>query len=173
MDDVIKSLTPEQALEVLKRLSEKGGDLGEVVLREAKDLLSETDPDQTAEEVFFALDTIEVQDCWDRSGRSRDGYTSPDEAAVQIIEEELQPFFWIKSSDITSWGCPSRRQPTPWGSFWESIAMSRSPRPEFKDWAGDTPGECAGYVMANWRERHQGTARQEAAYSFLSECCPE
>jgi hypothetical protein len=92
MDDVIKSLTPEQALEVLKRLSEKGGVLAEAVLSEAKHLLNETDPDQTAEEVFFALDTIEVQDCWDRSGRSRDGYTSPDEAAVQIIKEELQPF---------------------------------------------------------------------------------
>jgi hypothetical protein len=27
-----------------------------------------------------------------RSGRSRDGYTSPDEAAAEMIEAELQPF---------------------------------------------------------------------------------
>jgi hypothetical protein len=36
MDDVIKSLTPEQALEIIKRLSGKGGALGEAVLSEAK-----------------------------------------------------------------------------------------------------------------------------------------
>jgi len=49
--------------------------------------------DGTADEVSVVLDSIDVQDCWDRSGSSRDDYTSPDEAAAEIIEEELQPFF--------------------------------------------------------------------------------
>ena len=40
MDDVIKKLTAEQALEVVKRLSEKGGEIGEAVLAEARNLLT-------------------------------------------------------------------------------------------------------------------------------------
>jgi mRNA-degrading endonuclease RelE of RelBE toxin-antitoxin system len=51
-------------------------------------VLTEIDLDETAEEVFLILDSIDVQDCWDRSGGSRDGYTSPDEAAAEIMEEE-------------------------------------------------------------------------------------
>lgn len=90
--DAIKNLTPEQALEVVKRLSGKGGKIQEAVLAEARDVLSEIDLDETADEVFFVLDSIDVQDCWDRAGSSRNGYTSPDEAAVEIMEERLQPF---------------------------------------------------------------------------------
>ena len=93
MDDVIKKLTTEQALEVVKRLAEKGDEIREAVLTEARAALTEIDLDETADEVFFVLDSIDVQDCWDRSGRSRNGYTSPDEAAAEIVEEELEPFF--------------------------------------------------------------------------------
>jgi hypothetical protein len=93
MDEVIKKLTAEQALEVVKRLSEKGRKIREAVLAEAKNLLMAVDADETAEEVFFVLDSIDVQDCWDRSGKSRYGYTEPSEAAVELVEEELQPFY--------------------------------------------------------------------------------
>ena len=74
---LIKKLTAEQALEVVKRLSEKGGEIGEAVLAEVKSLLMGVDVDETADEVFCVLDSIDVQDCWARSGRSRYGYTEP------------------------------------------------------------------------------------------------
>jgi hypothetical protein len=93
MDDVTSKLTPEQALKIVERLRRKGGKLREAVVTEAMNVLTEIDLDGTADEVFVVLDSIDVQDCWDRSGGSRDGYTSPDEAAAEIIEEELQPFF--------------------------------------------------------------------------------
>ncbi len=93
MDDVISKLTPEQALEILARLSRKEGEIRQAVVTEAMNVLTQIDVDETADEVFAALDSLDIQDCWDRSGSSRDGYTSPDEAAVEIIEEELQPFF--------------------------------------------------------------------------------
>ena len=58
MQDVIKKLSAEQVLEVLKRLSGKGGKIQEAVLAEARDVLSEIDVDETADEVFFVLDRI-------------------------------------------------------------------------------------------------------------------
>jgi hypothetical protein len=73
MDDVIKKLTAEQALEVVNRLSEKGGKIREAVLAEARNLLTAVDVNETADDVFSVLDSIDVQDCWDRSGSSRHG----------------------------------------------------------------------------------------------------
>jgi hypothetical protein len=113
MDDVIKKLTEKQAIEVVKRLSEKGGKFREAVLAEAKNLLTAVDVDETADEVFCVLDSIDVQDCWDRSGKSRYGYTEPSEAAVELVEEELQPFT-TKPHDTESWVWPSKKQLTPW-----------------------------------------------------------
>lgn len=70
MDDVIKKLTPEQARAVVLRLTAKPGAIRDAVLAEARHVLSEIDLDEIAEEVFFVLDSIDVQDCWDRAGRS-------------------------------------------------------------------------------------------------------
>jgi hypothetical protein len=61
--------------------------LSDAVVAEAMSVLTEIDVDSIADEVFVALDSIDVQHCWDRSGRSRDGYTSPDEAAAEIVVE--------------------------------------------------------------------------------------
>jgi hypothetical protein len=62
IDDVIKKLTAAQALEVVKRMSEKGGEIREAVLAEATNLLMAVDLDETADEVFCVLDSIDVQD---------------------------------------------------------------------------------------------------------------
>jgi hypothetical protein len=69
------------------------------VVAEAGNVLSEIDLDQTADEEFFVLDSVDVLDCWNRAGRSRDGYTSPEEAAVELVEEQLQPFFDLAGRD--------------------------------------------------------------------------
>ena len=92
MQDPIKKLTPEQALEVVMRLSDRGGRIREDVLAVVWKVLGKIDFDETADNVFFALDSIDVQDCWDKAGGSRDGYTSSDEAALELIDEALRPF---------------------------------------------------------------------------------
>ena len=61
MDDVIKKLTAEQAFEVVKRLSEKGGEIRKAVLAEAKNLLMAVDVDETADEVFCVLNSIDYR----------------------------------------------------------------------------------------------------------------
>lgn len=59
MDEVIKKLTAEQALEVVKRLSEKGGEIRAALLAEARNLLMAVDVDETADEAFCVLDSID------------------------------------------------------------------------------------------------------------------
>jgi len=172
MNDVIKKLTPEQALEVVKRLSEKGGEIGEALLAEARNFLTAVTVKTTADEVFFVLDSIEVQDCWDRSGRSRYGYTEPSEAAVELVEEELQPFY-DQAKRYRELGMAEQETTCCMGVILGIYRYEHEAKAEFRKWCVDVPLECAGYLLDIWRERNQGTAPAEAMDEFIRHRCPK
>ena len=150
---VIIKLTTEQALEVVKRLSEKGGEIREVVLLEVKNLLMAVDEDETADEVFCVLDSIDVQDCWDRSGSSRHGYTEPSEAAVELVEEELQPFY-DQAKRYRELVMAEQETTYSMGVILGIYRYEHEFKSEFRKWCADVPLECAAYVLDTWRERH-------------------
>jgi hypothetical protein len=172
MDDVIKKLTAGQALEVVRRLSEKGGKIREAVLAEARNLLTAVDVDETAEEVFFVLDSIDVQDCWNRSGKSRYGYTEPSEAAVELVEEELQPFY---DQALRYQELRMAEQETIYsmGVILGIYRYEQESKSEFRAWAEDVPIECAGYLLDKWRKRNKGTAAAQAMNEFIQSRCPK
>ncbi|MGQ0593856.1 MAG: hypothetical protein ACT4QB_14785, partial [Gammaproteobacteria bacterium] len=154
MHDVIKKLTAEQALEVVKRLSETGGKIQETVLAEARDVLSEIDLDETADEVFFVLDSIDVEDCWDRAGSSRNGYTSPDEAAVEMVDEALQPFL-DQARRYHELGMREEEMTHCMGLILGIYRYEHESKSEFREWSVDVPLECAGDRLREWRDRGQ------------------
>ena len=172
MDDLIKKLTTDQALEVVKRLTEKGGELREAVLTEARAVLTKIDLEGTADEVFFVLDSIDVQDCWNRSGRSRSGYTSPDEAAVEIVEEELEPFF-AQVERYHELGMPEQEATYCMGVVLGIYRYEHESKSEFRQWSVDVPIECAGYLLDKWRERKQDGPRAETMNKFIRQRCPK
>ena len=172
MDDMISKLTAEQALKILERLGRKGGKIREAVVTEAMNVLTEIDLDETADEVFVALDAIDVQDCWDRSGSSRDGYTSPDEAAVEIIEEKLQPFF-DQVERYHELGMPEQEAAYCMGVIFGIYRYQRESTSEFSEWSVDIPTECAGLLLDRWRERNREKASINAMHEFIRERCPE
>ncbi len=171
MQDVIKKLTAEQALEVVQRLSGAGGKIQEAVLAEARHVLSRIDLDETADEVFFVLDSIEVQDCWDRAGRSRDGYTAPDEAAVEIVEESLQPFL-DQTRRYHELGMSREEMTHCMGLILGLYRYEHESKSEFREWSADIPLECAGALLREWRERGQGLAFAEAMDESIQQRCP-
>jgi hypothetical protein len=171
MLDLIKKLTAEQALEVVKRLSEKGGEIGEAVLAEAKSLLMGVDVDETADEVFCVLDSIDVQDCWARSGRSRYGYTEPGEAAVELVEEELQPFY-DQAKRYQELGMAEQETTYSMGVILGIYRYEHESKSEFRKWCEDVPIECAGYLLDKWRKRNQGIAPAQAMDEFIQHRCP-
>jgi hypothetical protein len=172
VDDVIRKLTAEQALEVVKRLSEKGGEIREAVVTEARNLVMAIDMDETANHVFFVLDSIDVQDCWDRSGRSRYGYTEPSEAAVELVEEELQPFY-DQAVRYQELGMAEQETTYCMGVILGIYRYEHESKSEFRKWCEDVPIECAGYLLDKWRERNQDAARAQAMDQFIQRCCPK
>jgi hypothetical protein len=172
MDDVISKLTAEQALKIVERLDRRGGKLREAVLTEAMNVLTEIDLDETADEVFSLLESIDVQDCWDRSGRSRNGYTSPDEAAAELIEEELQPFF-DQAERYHEMGLPEQEAAYCMGVILGIYRYERESESEFKQWSEDIPAEYGGVLLDKWRERNPDRARINAMHEFIRARCPE
>jgi hypothetical protein len=170
--DVIDKMTPEQALDVVRRLVRKGGTVREAVVAEATAVLTEIDVPGAADEVFDALDLIDVQDYWDRSGRSRDGYTSPDEAAAEIVEEELQPYI-DQIERYHALGMLDQEAVYCMGVIWGVYRYERESKSEFRSWSVDAPSECAGSLLEDWRERNRDAARVAAMDEFIRERCPE
>lgn len=169
---MISKLTAEQALKIVERLVRKGGEIREAVVTEAMNVLTEFDLDETADEVFVLLDSIDVQDCWDRSGSSRNGYTSPDEAAVEIIEEELQPFF-DQLERYHELGMSEQETAYCKGVIFGIYRYERESKSEFRDWCADIPAECAGFLLDKWRKRNRKGASINAMHAFFRERCPE
>ena len=164
-------MTPEQALEVVARLSDKGGAIRDAVLAEARNVLTEIDLEQIANDVFFVLDSVDVQECWDRAGSSRDGYTSPDEAAVELIEEELQPFF-DQAGRYHELGMTTEEATYCRGVILGIYRYEHESKSEFREWAVDIPIECAGTFLTEWRERGQESISVAAMDEFIRDRCP-
>jgi hypothetical protein len=171
MDEVISKLTPQQALEVVIRLSDKGGTIRDAVVAEVGNVLSEIDLDQTAAEVFFVLDSVDVQDCWNRAGMSRDGYTSPEEAAVELVEEQLQPFF-DQAGRYHDLGMTEVEATYCKGVIVGIYRYEYESKSEFREWSVDIPIECAGNFLTRWRERGQNSAFNTAMDEFIRDHCP-
>jgi hypothetical protein len=171
MCDLIRKLTPEQALDVVMRLSDKGGAIRDAVLAEAGNVLREIDLDEIADEVFLVLDSVDVQDCWDRAGSSRDGYTSPDEAAAELIDEQLQPFF-DQAGRYHELGMTEQETTYCRGVILGIYRYEHESKSEFRQWAVDIPIESAGALLTKWRERGQDSISVAAMNEFIQHRCP-
>jgi len=172
MTDVIDKLTPEQALQIIRRLAEKGGAIREALVAEANGLLTHVDRDDLAQQVFDILDEIDVQDCWNRAGGSRDDYVGPDDAAAEIFEEQLQPYV-DQLKRYHDLDMPEQEAAYCEGVILGVYRYEKESKSEFRAWSEDVPSECAGYLLDNWRERNRETARLNAMHEFIRERCPE
>ena len=72
-DNMIDRISPEQALEILRRLARNDPKITKQIENEAEELLKEIDAEEICEYVYSVLDGIDVQELWDRSGPSRYG----------------------------------------------------------------------------------------------------
>lgn len=171
MKNLLSNLTGEQAFDVLQRLVAGKGAVAEAVLAEAKRSLAAVDVEEIANEVFGQLDRIAVQDCWERAGRHRDGYTAPEEAAVQLIEEELQ-LFADQVERYHAMGMAKQEQDYCMGILLGAYRYDKDSKSEFKDWCEDMPAECAGGLLDAWRMRNRTASATTAMDAFIRQRCP-
>jgi hypothetical protein len=172
MNDVIGKLTSEQALIIIERLCRKGGDIRDAIVAEAMTLLSEFSLDEVTDEVFDALDLVDVQDCWDLAGGSQDGRAPPGDAAIDIIEEELQPFF-DQVERYHALGMIKQEATYCMAVVLGIYRFEQESLSEIKELAEDLPAECAARLLDEWQGRNPDKAGVDAMNAFVRERCPK
>lgn len=169
-EEILNKISPEEALEILRCLVRKDPNIAQQIEKEAELLLKKVDLEEICEDVFFTLDGIDVEELWDRSGASRYGYTSPEDMAVEMMEEELEPFNkevikyleldMAKEAKLYCMGVLK--------GIYQYVQESKS---EFKDWATDVPEECFGYLLREWKKRAENKNDFKDMEKFLEKEC--
>lgn len=170
---VVQILSSDQALAILHRLVAKGGDIADAIAAEAVALLSEVDCETVANEVYLMLDSIDVQDCWDRSGKHRQGYVHEDEVAYELIQEALRPFDDQIAQYRQSEMEPQELQYTQ-GVVVGLYRYHKESGSEFKDWCVDLPESFAQEILESWHKRQtKNPEALQAMAVYLEERCPD
>lgn len=171
-DDIFNRISPDDALIILRQITKTDKDLIKKVIELAENLFRDVDFDAICEDVFYALDGIDVHELWDRSGPNRDGYTSPEDMAVEMFEEALESFVqqMHKLSDLRMHQEAKRYC---MGILKGIYRYEEDTESEFKDWASDIPGEMFGSILDDWIKRNSNNKDKNEMKDFISKECPK
>jgi hypothetical protein len=167
----LESLSGADALAILKLLVERHDNLTQVIDAVAEELLREVDVEGLGADVKDALEFLEVEDVWNRSGASRDGYVDPGEAAWEMFDETLQPF----RQDVEKYRKLSMFKEA--NLCYQGILkgihdFDNESSTEYKEWAVDTPTEYFGLVLDEWKALPEGRLPLSEMRHFVDDQCP-
>ena len=166
--ETIDHLSLTDALSILRALADSDEGLAARIAEMAMSHLSGVDPEEVAAVLYDELDTLEVEEVWDRAGRTRHGYIEPGEAADQMIEEVLDPFL----EELTKYqkiGMNTEANRMCMGLLMGLYRFKRESMSEFKDWAPDAPIIFAEAVVDAWKEGLPSRADNAAVKAFVEE----
>jgi len=145
-------ISPDEAVVVLNELV-KDPEIRKRAEEIAFAVVSDVDIDTVAEDVFCELDSIAVEDVWDHSGATGDGYVDPGEYAWQLFEDALEPFVQHlhKCQELSLVEQAKHQCMGILKGVWRFEKESKS---EFKDWAVDAPGENMVRIFEEWKKKN-------------------
>ncbi len=136
---------------VLRRLSRRSDAVGEAVRDEILTDILRFDPEEVSGEVLADLELLTVEELWDRSGQTSQGYVDPNEESWLMIEEVLRPHV-VRIRQYQNWGRPDEAREYCLAVLDGLYAFGREAKSEFKEHAGDDPRIAYGWIQARWRE---------------------
>jgi len=172
LDTILQALRGDDALVILRRLADRDPQWARVIETMAKDLLSAVDAGDVAAEVLAELESLSVEDVWDRAGPRRDGYSDPGEVAAEMIDEALEPH----ADDIEhliGLGMQVQADGLFRGILRGLYDFGTAPATPFRDEAGDSVEDRFGTDLLNWRNRLPSHATRPRLDAFLAQFCPK
>jgi len=168
---LLDNMTGEDALCVLRELCATDPGMRKRIICEAQRFMADVDVDEVSEMVLSDLEALCVEDLWDRAGPSSRGYSSPDEMAIQMFEEALQPHEQViekfRRLDMSA-PCMQYLMGTLKGIY----RFEKDAKSEFKDWATDIPAETFRFLIDGWR-KNTGKKDKTHMNKFITEQCPD
>jgi hypothetical protein len=133
--------------------------------------MTDIDIEEVSEDVMSSLNFIDVHELWDRSGSNSYGeYTSPEEMAFEMVEEELDPFNQevFRLCDLKMY---KEATDSCEGVLWGIYRFEHESECEFKDWASDVPGECFDYLEEEYKKRCKDKKQVKRIEDFIVKEC--
>lgn len=169
---IIEKISSDEALQILRILAKSDKQIKKKIVDIAENMIRKVDLDDICGNLFRALDGIDVHRLWDRSGPSMDGYHSPEDMAVEMVEEQLAPFAQ-ELFRLIDLGLSDEAKLYCMGVLKGLYLYQTESRSEFKNWAVDVPGECFGDLLKDWKKRTPNRSDIEEMIDFLKKACPE
>ena len=151
MKKFIQSLNPDETLQVLWQLIDKNPDIAKKAYEIAMKISCNVDADSIAEDVYIALNALDVEDLNDRAGKTLYGYVEPSEAAYEMFEEALQPFIdeMIKNQERA---LPVAAKSYCIGVIKGLLMYEKESESDFADWVPDAPGDFIDNAIYDYKK---------------------
>jgi hypothetical protein len=170
-DDILNKISPDEALKILRQIAKNDRAIKKQIVKVSEELFRNVDVDKIYEDVFYTLDGIDVHELWDRSGSKTDGYCSPEEMAVEMFEEALEPFLQ-KMNRLSDLKMLEEAKFYCMGIIKGIYEYEKDSRSKFKDWATDMSAESFGYILGQWTKKSTTEDKQEMK-EFIGNECPD
>ena len=170
--NILDKISSNDALAILKTLFKQDEDIAKKIEQIAIEYLSRVDIDDIASEVYFDLNDIEVEEVWDRSGNTRDGYIEPTEMAWEMFEEALNPYLKeLKKYQELSMHNEAKNYCM--GILKGIYQFEKESKSEYKDWADDAPGEYFGEILDEWKNNCKNSEDVKEMEKFVKKNFPD
>ncbi len=170
--NIFKIITPDDAFEILHTLAKEDANIAKRIEQLAMEYLSDVQVDEVAGNVYSALDALEVEDLWDSSGSTWDGYVDPAERSWEMVEEALEPF-WDELEKYQKLSLTTEAKFHCMGILQGIHQFEKESNSEFKDWAVDAPGEYFGTTLEKWRDGCESQEELTEMEEFIQAECPK
>ena len=169
---VLDEVSTEHANEILQRLADEDAKISKRIQELALEYLTEVDPDCIAEDIFYDLNILDVEDVWKNSGSTRYGYVDPYELAFEMFEEALEPYIddLRKCQELSM---DEKAKLHCMGILKGIDQFEREATTEFKDWAVDAPYENFIEVFEEWRKENKNPKNLEEMDEFIKRNFPK
>ena len=164
--DIFDVISSDDAFDILRLIAREDQEIAKRIEEIVMERLEGGDIEDIAYEVYYALDYIEVEEVWDRSGRTRNGYVDPTEMAWQIFEEALDPFRdeVIKYQRLSMYAEAKKHC---LGILEGIYKFEKESSSEYKDWAVDAPREYFERVLKEWKSGQDNPEDVAEAENFI------
>lgn len=172
LDAILQALRGDDAIVILRRLAERDPQSAMAIETIAKELLRAVDAGEVAAEVLAELESLSVEDVWDRAGPRRDGYSDPGEVAAEMIEQAVEPYA-DEIERLIGLGMPMQADRLFRGILRGLYDFGTAPATPFREEAADSVQEQFGAELLDWRKRLPDRATRPRLDAFLVEFCPK
>ncbi|MGM0366595.1 MAG: hypothetical protein ACQEP5_08690 [Actinomycetota bacterium] len=149
--NILEKIDAEDGLIILKRLAQEDVSLLKRIELAALEYFREIEVEDVAEEVFWELDNLLVEDVWDQSGPTRYGYVDSTEKAWEMFENAIEPCL-RELKKRQSLHMEEEAKKYCMGIMKGIYLFEKESENEFKDWAVDAPGEISEKVFNQWKK---------------------